>query len=414
MKEYFLGIFRSDDKEIAPFNGIRTMCFFMLIYGHMYRSVEVFIPEINPYMRNFLDNGSTCLDMFFSVSGFLIATPLFAELNNKGTINWKFFYIKRFLRIFPPYYAFLALQYFVFIPIMLKTATPEIAAQIEIYKGRIWYDIFYLSDYLKGTMFHGWSLSLEEQFYIIFPLFLLTVFSKVPERFRLTLLVVLTIIPTIYRAIFSYTILFKTTGSESVNLYNTYFYYPFQGHIDSILCGIVFSYIFSFRKHWLEWLFKSGRLGTVLHLCVWAVLVTYTILAEEFKMSFHQIIRYPSFSILWILIFIFTMRKDDPIGKFLSWKVFFPFAKLSYCAYLIHVVAMVPLSRKLLFADGKLEQHEFLLYTIPVGLFVFFCAYFYYLLTERPFTIIKDKLIARYKAKMTSQVFRDELNKATS
>ncbi|TGK06829.1 acyltransferase [Leptospira semungkisensis] len=414
MKEYFLGIFRADDKEIAPFNGLRTLCFFMLIYGHMYRSMKTLIPDMNPYMQNFLNNGSICLDMFFSLSGFLIATPLFAEIDKKGTINWKFFYIKRFLRIFPPYYFFIILQYFIFIPSLIKNSPPELAEQFRAASHRIWYDILYVSDYAKGTIFHGWSLSLEEQFYIIYPIFLLTVFRKIPERFRLGSLVAITLLPLIYRTIFAYTVLFKTTGVETVTLYNNNFYYPFHGHIDSILYGIVFAYIFSFRKHWLEWFFNSGRLGTVIHALTLITIFIYTIFADEFKAGIHQIIRFPSFALLWILVFIFAMRKDDPIGKFLSWRIFFPFAKLSYCAYLIHVVAMVPISRKLLFMDKKLEQHEFILYAVPVGLFVFFCAYFYYLLTERPFTIIKDKMISRYKAKVTSQVFREELNKATS
>lgn len=413
MKEYFLGIFRPDEREIAPFNGARTLGFFMLIYGHMYRTVYTFIPDIDPYLRNFLNNGSVCLDLFFPLSGFLIASPLFAELESKGTINWKFFYLKRSLRIFPPFYIFLILQYFIFIPIILKSTPPEFASQIEAAKSKIWFDFLYLSDYFKGTMFHGWSLSLEEQFYIAFPIFLLVIFRYVPKRFRLGFLIILTSIPLIYRAIFMYTVILKTSGSTSVDLYNANIYYPFHGHIDSVLYGIIFAYIFNFHKSWVEKALQLGPWANYLHAGLWIGLLTYTALVDEFKMGFHQIIRFPSFALLWIGIFILSMRKGDPIGKFLSWKGFSPFAKLSYCAYIIHIVVMTPLSRRLLFADKKLEQHEFLLYTIPVGLAVFFFAYFYHLITEKPFAILKDKLIAKYKVKMTSQVFSEQLKKVS-
>ncbi len=411
MKEYFLTIFRFDEREIGAFNGVRTLGFFMLIYGHMFRTIQYMLPDINPYLRNFMDNGSVCLDLFFPLSGFLIASPLFAELDSKGTINWKFFYIKRSLRIFPPFYIFLILQYFIFIPILLKSSPPDIAAQLAAFQDKIIYDFLYISNYLKGTMFHGWSLSLEEQFYVLLPIFLLLIFRKVPKRFQLSLLVILALIPLVYRAIFMYTVILNSPVRDHVNLYNSNFYYPFHGHIDSVLYGVIWAYIFNFRKHWLDKFLSLGSWLGVLHAFAWIALLVYCLLIYEFTAGIHQVIRFPSFALLWILIFILSMRKGDPIGKFLSWKGFSPFAKLSYCAYIIHIVVMVPISRKLLFFDKKLEQHEILLYTIPVGLFVFFFAYFYHLITERPFMYVKDWIISKYKAKVTSEIFRERLEK---
>ncbi|MFB5649056.1 acyltransferase family protein [Leptospira wolffii] len=409
MKDYFLGIFRSDEREIGSFNGVRTLGFFMLIYGHMFRTVQLLLPDINPYLRNFLDNGSACLDLFFPLSGFLIASPLLAELDSKGTINWKFFYVKRFLRIFPPFYFFLMLQYFVFFPILIKSAPQETAAQLIGSKYTIWFDVFYISNYFKGTMFHGWSLSLEEQFYVLLPIFLLLIFRYVPKKLQLAFLTVLALLPLVYRAIFMQTVMLQAPASEHVYLYNKNFYYPFHGHIDSVLYGIILAYIFNFRRHWLDRILKLGNGASVLHFFVWVALILFSLLVYEFEVGWWQVFRFPIYSLLWITILILSIRQGDPIGKFLSWKGFSPFAKLSYCAYIIHIVVMVPVSRKLLFMDKKLEQHEILLYTIPVGLVVFFFAYFYHLLTERPFVYLKDRIIRKYKAKVTSEIFREKL-----
>lgn len=411
MKEYFFGIFRSDDREIAAFNGIRTLGFCMLIYGHMFRTVQLLIPDVNPYLRNFYDNGSICLDLFFALSGFLIASPLLLELESKGTINWKFFYIKRFLRIFPPFYFFLILQYFVFFPILIKSSPPETAAILKESTHAIWFDVFYISNYFKGTMFHGWSLSLEEQFYVLLPIFLLLIFRYVPKKFQLSLLVGLAVLPLLYRAVYMQTVMLNAAPEDHVFLYNKNFYYPFHGHIDSVLYGIIFAYIFNFRRSWISKIQNLGNTGSILHAGIWILLLAYSFLVYEFDAGWHQVIRFPSFTLLWILILIFSMREEDPIGKFFSWKGFSPFAKLSYCAYIIHIVVMVPVSRKFLFFDKKLEQHEILLYVIPVSLIVFLFAYFYHLLTERPFVYLKDRIIKKNKAKMTSEIFRESLEK---
>ena len=104
-KEYLFGVFRTDPREIASLNGIRSIAIFMLFYVHLFR----FLPNVDRSMgliRNFLDNGSQSIDMFFVLSGFLISGPLMRQLARKGTLDLKNFYIKRSLRIFPPYFIF--------------------------------------------------------------------------------------------------------------------------------------------------------------------------------------------------------------------------------------------------------------------------------------------------------------------
>ncbi|XDD51392.1 acyltransferase family protein [Leptospira sp. WS92.C1] len=395
MRDYFLNIFRYDEREIAPLNGLRTFGFLMVVAGHMYRPLQSQILDPNQYIRHFFDNGSLYLDLFFVMSGFLIAAPLLKELKVNNTIHWKNFYIKRILRIFPSYYLFLAIQYFILYPSFIKSAPPLVAEQLVAFRSKIWVDIFYLSDYIRGTMFHGWSLSLEEQFYIFFPMFLLFVFKFIPDKFKLSSLFFLAILPLVYRIYFEINVILVSGAGNEIELYNNNIYYPFHGHIDSIFYGIIFAYIFVYKKIWLDKLIGLGKITTLLHSFVWIILISYIFLIDEFEPGLTQAFRFTTASILWGLIQAFCLRKEDPIAKLFSWKFFSVTSKLTYCAYLVHVVIMVPLSRRLIFMDKKVYSYEFFLYVIPVGIVIFLVAYVLHLVSERPFMYVRDRLLKK-------------------
>ena len=102
---------------------------------------------------------------FFVISGFLITHILLKELNATGTISLKRFYFRRAFRIFPPFYAYLAVA-------AALTLTGVFVGHLRafIVAGT------YLSNYMGGgseLLEHTWSLSLEEQFYPGWPAALL-------------------------------------------------------------------------------------------------------------------------------------------------------------------------------------------------------------------------------------------------
>lgn len=114
-------------------------------------------PE-GPWSRGFLG-----VDLFFVISGFLITALLLRELEGAGRISLRGFYWRRALRILPLYYLLVTLvgAYFVF-----WHGPGELA--------RLWpaYYLFlanFLSDHIP-TLYPTWSLSMEEQFYLVWPL----------------------------------------------------------------------------------------------------------------------------------------------------------------------------------------------------------------------------------------------------
>lgn len=109
--------------------------------------------------------GGIGVDVFFAISGFLITLLLLRESRRTGTISLKGFYIRRFLRLMPAAIAFLTV---VFVLFMMGTIPMS---------GRNWLHVMTYTvnfdPHPRWEVGHLWSLSIEEQFYFLWPLTLL-------------------------------------------------------------------------------------------------------------------------------------------------------------------------------------------------------------------------------------------------
>jgi peptidoglycan/LPS O-acetylase OafA/YrhL len=114
-----------------------------------------------------LQAGWVGVQLFFVLSGFLITGIL---LDTRDADNrWSSFFVRRGLRIFPPYYILLAIVLFL-VP-RVASLPPEVLVQLP-YQSKYW---LYLANWQPvsghGILFlgHCWSLSVEEQFYLLWP-----------------------------------------------------------------------------------------------------------------------------------------------------------------------------------------------------------------------------------------------------
>jgi peptidoglycan/LPS O-acetylase OafA/YrhL len=125
------------------------------------------------------------VDVFFCLSGFLITSLLVQEFDSKGTIRFKAFYLRRILRLFPALFCMLLL-YSVFILMFFefRTVTNYLTtAVIALFYMVNWVRAFALhpAGFLPNMAFlgHTWSLSIEEQFYVLWPPLLLLLLGNV-------------------------------------------------------------------------------------------------------------------------------------------------------------------------------------------------------------------------------------------
>ena len=110
-----------------------------------------------------LISGLTGVQIFFSLSGFLITHLLVKEKLGIGRIDFKKFYVRRFLRLLPPllvfYFIYLVSVYWNYIPLNIHGL---IFSFFYVYN-------FIPNSFYSGELGHMWSLAVEEQYYIIWP-----------------------------------------------------------------------------------------------------------------------------------------------------------------------------------------------------------------------------------------------------
>lgn len=115
-----------------------------------------------------LQNGDYGVQLFFALSGFLIATLLLREGERDGRVDLRAFYLRRTLRIFPLYYAVLALY------TLLVLAVERDTAAGARFLSNLPYFLTYTSNYFvpsdgRVIFYFAWSLAAEEQFYLVWP-----------------------------------------------------------------------------------------------------------------------------------------------------------------------------------------------------------------------------------------------------
>ncbi len=154
-------------------NGIRAIAVLSVILYHA---------DIDLFSAGFLG-----VDIFFLISGFLISNQIISELNS-GQFSFKTFYFKRIKRILPALLYILLLtipfSYILLSPKALIEYTRSLISSIFFYSNFFFQNLdFYNSspaDYMP--LLHTWSLSVEEQFYIIFPIILFVSYRYLNKR----------------------------------------------------------------------------------------------------------------------------------------------------------------------------------------------------------------------------------------
>jgi peptidoglycan/LPS O-acetylase OafA/YrhL len=172
------------------------------------------------------------VDLFFVLSGFLISGLLFSEYKKRHSINLKRFFIRRGLKIYPAFYAFLLLT-----GIVLWVAFPSHPTNRQYL-----HEIVFVMNYVHGVWDHTWSLAVEEHFYIFLPLFLLALvrlssnhdnpFGSIPLA-----AVVIGTLCLIFRTLSVF------VGRPNFNMA----YIGSHARMDALFSGVLIGYIYHFR-----------------------------------------------------------------------------------------------------------------------------------------------------------------------
>lgn len=236
-------------RHYPAIDGLRGIAVLLVLWSHAayfaYEMNSVGMSGAAFLYYKFSQLGISGVDLFFVLSGFLITGILIDTRNDKH--NFKSFYIRRALRIFPLYYA----VSFVFIIIVLCFS--------ELNIGKIVAHLFYLQNFFGHNfdnfmvLNHTWSLAVEEQFYIFWPFVFLAVYKR-SFKFAIALCVCLILFSWVGRFLIS------NQGYEKV----AYTYTLFR--LDTLCLGALLSIISVKYKDYLmkrQYLFVCGSIFSV-------------------------------------------------------------------------------------------------------------------------------------------------------
>jgi len=148
------------------------------------RAVAVYLVVLFHAGSGWFPGGYVGVDVFFVLSGFLVTQLLLRDLRHQGTIRFGRFYSRRFRRLLPAAFVALTVTALVYTAI----ASPaEVLAAAGSFKAAFlystnWYFIhqatgYFGADITTNPVLHFWSLAVEEQFYLLWPLALVGAFA---------------------------------------------------------------------------------------------------------------------------------------------------------------------------------------------------------------------------------------------
>lgn len=178
-------------QHLLGLDGVRGLAILMVMIGHFIVVGKHLDYKVDG--QRFFTSGYLGVDLFFVLSGFLITGIL---IDAKGTPGYfKVFYIRRALRIFPLYYGLLALGWLSVIFI-----TPGDKQVLTGHNLMAWYWLYAsnIGMAVKGGWLasptwlglgHFWSLAVEEQFYLVWPLIVMLLPVKWLQRLCVALVI---------------------------------------------------------------------------------------------------------------------------------------------------------------------------------------------------------------------------------
>lgn len=138
--------------------------------------------------------GMIGVDVFFVISGYLITAILRSELEKSGSIDLRNFYIRRFWRLMPALLLAMAGTY-----LFYKLVRPQTDINGDIIASLLYYADYRIAlGHVTTTIKHTWSLAVEAQFYLLWPLFLLAT-RRLGDKMLFRLLLAMFVTATIWR-----------------------------------------------------------------------------------------------------------------------------------------------------------------------------------------------------------------------
>ena len=411
-------------QRLPMIDGIRALSILYVMVFHSLIVLVVLLPgdgtgqfraflQQTPWYWQWVPLGDRSVDVFFVISGLLIGQILFREYRSSGSIDLKRFFVRRWLRLTPVYWLVIAVFAVAAGPSLVEAMVQEKAMARSDALAVFWSSMaayaLYLNNFLPYEQSYylpfAWSLAVEEQFYILFSLFVAVAWRRLKRPMRV--LLGLFVLSFVVRAWLFYRhpyllvngdeLLASAGGAGGISAaYREIIYDNLYSRFGALVLGIMLAWLSVYYRDALARWFTPRRsqlvlLAALALMLLMSVLPVFTAGDKPLWMvaSFH-IAHRNLFSLgvaLLILVLLQPQAGGALVNRLLAWRGWYPVAQLSYAMYLVHVPLLVLCAgglQQLGLLHG-LDYRQVLLLTLlslpPVLLF----SLLVFVLVERPF-----------------------------
>ena len=306
------------------------------------RAIAVIAVIIYHIDANYLPGGFLGVDLFFVLSGYLISSLIIKEYKSTGTVNLYNFYVRRARRLLPAVYFMITVVLIIitlFNGVLLKKSYLD-ALFGYIYSSNWWY-IFHKLDYFdsfgsQSPFKHLWSLAIEEQFYMFFPLIFI-IFNRKSKsnngNSKLNKNFIYVVLSLILVSLIAHILLFDINNINRI-------YFGTDTRAFSLLVGVVGAILYPMDRLSERTTKKDNMIYSIVSLVSILVLIGIMINTSEYNTWLYRG-GFLLVAIIGLIIIISSGRQYTFMSKLLSFKPFVFIGKISYSLYLWHFPILV-------------------------------------------------------------------------
>ena len=291
---------------------------------------------------NYLPGGFLGVDLFFVLSGYLISSLIIKEYRKTGSLNLYNFYIRRARRLLPAVYFMITVGLVVMVlfnEVLLRKSHLD-AIFGYIYSSNWWY-IFHKLDYFdsfgaQSPFKHLWSLAIEEQFYMIFPLLFLLVNRREKSKdgtYKLNKNFLYVVLGLILVSLIVHILLFDINNISRI-------YFGTDTRAFSLLVGVVGAILYPMERLHAKVTPQQNMIYSVVSLVSIATLITVMIYTSEYNTLLYRG-GFLLVAILGLIVIISSGKQHTLMSRLLSFKPVVFIGKISYSLYLWHFPVLV-------------------------------------------------------------------------
>lgn len=279
-----------------------------------------------------LFNGATGVQLFFVLSGFLITWMLLDETQRHGRLNLRAFYLRRFARLMPVFYAY----------VLIGAAMLLIAHKVVPW-GAVAASLVYGLNYYQGLndapthfLSHCWSLAVEEQFYFIWPLALVYLIRSGIRLEKCLVIMILSV--WLYRGAA------QLMGLAS----DAYIYRALEMRADHLLIGCLLAVLLR-QVQVRAWFERTQARQPWLLIALFAILSVSSSYDDHlnYRYCLGYVIEPVATALLIPLVIIVAHNNRSPFARLINAPLIVKAGQASYGIYLFHQLLLYSMETRL-------------------------------------------------------------------